>query len=102
MCISSYECLKSLLEAGFSPDSLFDCVGFTSHIPHLPELETALSYAVSKQNDENIAILLAAGANCNPPVDRAFHPILRGLIIINYFILLFIYFLNSLTYRFSL
>lgn len=82
LCIFSYECLKSLLEAGFSPDSLFDCVGFTSHIPYLPELETALSYAVSKQNDENFGILLAAGANCNPPVDRAFHPILRGLIII--------------------
>lgn len=72
--------MQSLLVAGFSPDSLFDCVGLTitAHIPCLPEKETALSYAVSKKSRENITILLSNGASCNPPVDDAFHPLLRG------------------------
>lgn len=80
----SYDCLKTLLEIGFSPNSLYECTGLviTGHIPNLPERETALSYAVSKQNEVAIAMLLAAGANCNPPIDNAYHPLLRGMIII--------------------
>lgn len=76
----SHECLKSLLSAGFSPDSLYECTGLTlcRQIPNLPDKETALSYAVAKQNEVAMVILLEAGASSNPPLDKAYHPLLRG------------------------
>ncbi|KAG8181807.1 hypothetical protein JTE90_001463 [Oedothorax gibbosus] len=76
----SYGCLKKLLSTGFSPDSLYCCDenNLARLITFLPEKETALSYAAYKKDTESMAILLAAGASCNP-VNGAYHPLLRAM-----------------------
>lgn len=72
------------MDAGFSPDSLYSCDenSLARLITFLPERETALSYAAYKKDAESMAILLAAGASCNP-VNGAYHPLLRGNYSIN-------------------
>ncbi|XP_054711010.1 uncharacterized protein LOC129220605 [Uloborus diversus] len=75
-----HECLKALLAAGFSPDSLNRCElpGFPN-LPYVPDRETTLSFAILKRNEIAIAILLKAGASCNPIGFNTYHPLLRAI-----------------------
>uniref|UniRef100_A0A2L2YE43 Uncharacterized protein n=2 Tax=Parasteatoda tepidariorum TaxID=114398 RepID=A0A2L2YE43_PARTP len=75
--------LKVLLEAGFAPDSLYDCRDSVqvTRIPYLcfPECESALSFACFKKDTMSIAVLLSSGADPSPPVETAYHPAMRAI-----------------------
>ncbi|GFY35278.1 ankyrin repeat and SOCS box protein 3 [Trichonephila clavipes] len=77
----SYGALKSLLAAGFSPDSLYTCSDqyLSRMITYLPKLETPMSYAINKYDKTSVEILLAAGASCSPPAPESTHPLLRAM-----------------------
>lgn len=68
----SYECLKMLLLAGFSANSVYDRENVAldhMYILPLPIYETALSYAVYKEDIESLKILLDYGASANAVCD---------------------------------
>ncbi|XP_067119888.1 ankyrin repeat and SOCS box protein 3-like [Centruroides vittatus] len=80
---NSNRCLKLLLERGFPVDCL--CERGTRYEPQFftflrPTYETALSYAIGKENVEAVDILLEAGANCNSTSDDVLHPLIPALV----------------------
>lgn len=78
---NSLRCLKILLERGFPVDCL--CERKTMYEPQFlnlrPKYETALSFAIGKENTDAIDILLEAGANCNTTSDDVLHPLIPAL-----------------------
>ncbi|XP_029848458.3 ankyrin repeat and SOCS box protein 3 [Ixodes scapularis] len=79
----SYECLRELLRAGFPVDELLLPVTLPSQrlpVNAAPRCETALSYAVFKQDLTSMEILLDEGASPDAILPEAISPVLSALI----------------------
>lgn len=79
----SYDCLRELLGAGFPVDKLLLPVTLPSQrlpVNAAPRCETALSYAVFKQDLTSMRILLDKGASPDAVLPEAISPVLSALI----------------------
>ncbi|KAG0444756.1 hypothetical protein HPB47_013416 [Ixodes persulcatus] len=80
---ADYECLRELLRAGFPVDELLLPVTLPSQrlpVNAAPRCETALSYAVFKQDLTSMEILLDEGASPDAILPEAISPVLSALI----------------------